>query len=143
MIKGFDYPGLGVVYFCHDGKGKFVMHLRGAKARDENGKWDIGAGGVDFGDTVEGTLRKEIKEEYGADVLAFEFLGYRDVHREHLGKPTHWLTLDFKVLVDPGQVVNNEPHKIDDVQWFSLETMPANIHSQIPYFLQLYRERLT
>jgi len=33
----------------------------------------------------------EIKEEYCTDVLGFDFLGYRDVHREHNGKKTHWI----------------------------------------------------
>ena len=43
-------------------------------------------------------LTEEVKEEYSADVLDYEFLGYRDVHREHNGDKTHWLALDFKVL---------------------------------------------
>lgn len=144
MQKGVDYIGNSVVYFCHDGKGKFIMGKRSTQARDEQGRWDIGGGGVELHDTVENTLRKEIKEEYCTDILGFEFLGYRDVHREHQGKPTHWLALDFKVLVDPQQVKNGEPHKMDAVEWFSLDNMPnmEESHSQWPEFLRLYRHRL-
>jgi 8-oxo-dGTP diphosphatase len=61
---------------------------------------------------------EKCKEEYCADVLEYEFLGYRDVHREHEGNRIHWLALDFKVLVDPAQVKNGEPHKFDAVEWF-------------------------
>ena len=142
FIKGVDYIGVSVVYFCHDGHGKFVMAKRSANARDERGRWDIGGGGVDFGDTVEHTLRKEIMEEYCADVLDFEFLGYRDVHREHDGAPTHWIALDFKVLVDPAKVKIGEPHKFDDIGWFTLDTLPENTHSQFPKFLELYIGKL-
>ncbi len=141
-IKGIDYTGIAVVYFCHDGKGKFVMGLRNPNTRDEHNRWDINGGAVEFGDTIEDTLRKEIKEEYGADVIDYEFLGYRDVHRQHNGKQTHWITLDFKVLVDPAQVKNGEPHKFDAVDWFTLNTLPENLHSQLPTFLEKYKKVL-
>ena len=64
LKKGVDFIGVTVVYFCHDGNGKFIMAKRSKNTRDEHGKWDIGGGGVEFGESVEKTLRKEIKEEY-------------------------------------------------------------------------------
>lgn len=143
MKQGFDYPGISICYFCHDGLGNVVMAKRSNNARDEHGKWDIGAGALDFGLTVEETLRKEIREEYCTDVLSFNFLGYRDVHRVHEGKPTHWITLDFKVLIDPEKVQNGEPHKFDEVGMFRLESFPEDIHSQLPRFLTLYKEQLS
>ena len=101
--KGIDFIGNSVVYFCHDGKGNFLMHQRSKQARDERGNWDIGAGGIEFGDTAEITLKRN-KEEYGCEVLDFELLGYRDILREQNGRVTHWIALDFKVLVNPSQV---------------------------------------
>src|SRR6185295_6821186 len=71
MKKGIDHIGVTVVYFCHDGKGNVLMAKRSANTRDEQGRWDIGGGGVEFGDTVEDTLRKKIKEEYNCDVIGF------------------------------------------------------------------------
>jgi 8-oxo-dGTP diphosphatase len=142
MQKGIDFVGVTVVYFCHDGKGNFVAMRRSANARDEHGRWDIGGGGLEFGDTVEDTLRKEIKEEYCTDIINFEFLGYRDVHRVHNGNQTHWIALDFKVQIDPIQVAIGEPHKFDDLRWFTLDTLPENMHSQFPEFLRLYRNKL-
>jgi 8-oxo-dGTP diphosphatase len=143
MNPGIDYIGVTTVYFCHDGKGNFVMAKRSKQARDEKGRWDIGGGKLEHGVLVEDNLRKEIAEEYGTDVLSFEFLGYRDVHREHEGEKTHWIGLDFKVLVDPYKVKNNEPHKFDEIGWFTLETIPEFTHSQFPEFLEKYKERLT
>jgi len=142
MIKGVDYIGVTVVYFCHNGQGNVLMAQRSVNARDEQGRWDIGGGGVEFGDSVEETLKKEIQEEYNANVLSFEFLGFRDVKRNHEGKVTHWMALDFKVLVDPVGVKINEPHKFDDLKWFTLETLPDHVHSQFPLFLEKYRDKL-
>jgi 8-oxo-dGTP diphosphatase len=140
--KGVDYTGVTVVYFCHDGKGGVLMAKRSHNSRDEHGRWDIGGGGLEFGETVEQTLMQEISQEYGTDVLGFEFLGYRDVHREHEGMKTHWIALDFKVLVDPAKVKNGEPHKFDEVRWFTLDTLPRELHSQLPNFFELYRHKL-
>ncbi len=131
-----------MVYFCHNGQGNVLMAQRSVNARDEQGRWDIGGGGVEFGDSVEETLKKEIQEEYNANVLSFEFLGFRDVKRNHEGKVTHWMALDFKVLVDPVGVKINEPHKFDDLKWFTLETLPDHVHSQFPLFLEKYRDKL-
>lgn len=135
-IKGVDYPGVTVCYLCHDGTGRFVMNLRSKNCRDEHGTWDGGGGGVDFGDTIETTLRKEVKEEYGVDALEIQFMGYREMFREHNGKKTHWIALDFKVLVDPKQVKNGEPHKFEKIGWFTLDTLPHPLHSQVPAFFK-------
>ena len=142
MKKGEDYIGAGVVYFCHDGEGNVLLSKRSKNCRDEHGTWDPGGGGIEFGDTVEDTLRKEIEEEYSTDVVDFEFLGYRDVHREHEGKKTHWLMIDFKVLIDKNKVANGEPHKFDAVEWFTLDKLPSPLHSQFPNFLNLYKDKL-
>jgi 8-oxo-dGTP diphosphatase len=142
MKKGVDHIGITVVFACHDGKGNFLLSKRGKNCRDEQGRWDPGGGGLEFGDTVEGTLKKEIAEEYCAKVLDFEFLGYRDVHRKINGEKTHWLALDFKVLVDRNKVRNGEPHKMDEIGWFRLDAMPKPQHSQYPYFLKKYRKQL-
>ena len=140
--KGTDFVGISVVFFCHDGKGRCVIAKRGNDARDEHGKWDIGAGSVEFGNTIEDTLHREIKEEYCTDIIDFEFLGYRSVIRGHSAGKTHWVTLDFKVLVNPEMVKNGEPHKFTKVDWFTVNTIPRDVHSQIPSFLKLYRNKL-
>jgi 8-oxo-dGTP diphosphatase len=142
MKKGEEYTGIAIVYFCHDGKGNFLMSKRSKNCRDEHGCWDPGGGGLEFGHTIEDTLRKEIAEEYRTDVASYEFLGYRDVHRQHEGTKTHWIALDFKVRVDPKKVQNGEPHKFDAVEWFRLDNLPEPVHSQFPKFLELYQDRL-
>lgn len=142
MRKGIDYPGVTVVFACHDGEGNFLFSKRGTACRDEQGTWDPGGGGLELGDTIEQTLRKEIREEYCTEVRSLEFLGVREVYRTHNGAPTHWIALDYKVLIDPSTVANGEPHKMDEIGWFTLDRVPNPVHSQFPHFLEKYRAKL-
>ncbi len=142
MTKGYDFTGVSLVFFCHDGHGRFLMAKRKDTCRDEHGCWDPGGGGLEFGEKVEEALRREIFEEYATTAECIEFLGYRDVHREHQGHPTHWIALDFKVRVLPELVKNNEPHKHEEIGWFSLNKLPSPVHSQFPTFVEKYGERL-
>lgn len=130
-------------FVCHDGQGNILMGKRSNKARDEHGKWDSGGGGMEFGLNVEGNLRKEIMEEYCTEVLDFEFLGFRDVHREHNGEKTHWIALDYKVRINPETVRNGEPEQCDEIKWFTLADLPAveEMHSQLPIVLEKYKAR--
>jgi 8-oxo-dGTP diphosphatase len=142
MQQGIDYIGVCVVYFCHDGKGNVILAKRNANTRDEHGRWDTGGGGVEFSQTIEDTIKKEIEEEYYTQVLETEFLGFRDVHRIHDNKKTHWVALDFKVLVDPKKVANGEPHKFDEVRFFPFDQLPSPLHSQLPYFFEKYHQKV-
>jgi ADP-ribose pyrophosphatase YjhB (NUDIX family) len=142
MQKGVDYVGVTVCYFCHDGQGRFVMAKRSENCRDEHNRWDIGGGALEFGDAIEERLKKEIKEEYCADVLKYEFVGVDDVHRTHDGQNTHWIALTYKVLVDPEEVRIGEPHKFSEIDWFTLENLPKDLHSELPSFFARYADKL-
>jgi len=142
MKKGVDYPGVAIVYICHDGQGNFLMQKRGENCRDERGRWDIGGGALEIGDGVIETLKKEVREEYGAEVKEYEFLEYRDARREHDGENLHWIALNFKVLIDPKEVKNGEPHKFDEIGWFTLGDLPSPLHSQLEGCIEKYAEGL-
>ena len=145
MQKGVDFIGITVVFFCHDENGNFLMQKRSQNCRDEKGKWDIGAGGLEFGENVFDRLKKEIKEEYSTEIIKYEFLGYRDLHRvDEEGKKTHWLATDFKILIDKNKVKNGEPQKFDKIEWFNLENLPEPelLHSQEIIFFEKYKDKL-
>ncbi len=142
LKKGIDYPGVSIVFLCHDGQGHVLLNKRSQNCRDEHHRWDCGGGSLEFADSVVETLKREIAEEYGTDIVDYEFLGYRDVHRVHQGLKTHWITLDFKVLVDKTKAKNGEPHKFEEVKWFLFNKLPSPLHSQFPFFLEKYNVRL-
>ncbi|MFC5661763.1 NUDIX domain-containing protein [Kitasatospora misakiensis] len=122
-------PTVSCVFVCHDGDGRILLARRSTGARDEPGTWDTGAGALEHGESFESAVRREVLEEYGAEALAVETLGVRNILR---GSPvSHWVAVLFAVEVDPGQVVIGEPHKFDALDWFTLDDLPRPRHSQL------------
>lgn len=141
--KGISFVGVATSALCHDGKGNFVMMKRGQGARDEHGRWDMVGGGLKVGQKVEENLKREIKEELLADAKEIKHLGFRDVHRElDDGTKTHWVSLDYIVLVDRNQVKLGEPEVMDELGWFTLDTIPSPLHSQFMKFVEQNRQYL-
>jgi 8-oxo-dGTP diphosphatase len=129
--RGIDFIGVTCAFLCHDGKGKLLMHKRSKNCRDEHGHWDNGAGALEIGESVEEAVRREVREEYGAEILDLKFTGYLDLHRKlDDGTPTHWICLMHAAKVDSKSVINNEPFKIDQIGWFELDKLPTPLHSQ-------------
>ena len=142
--KGVSFVGVSTVFLCHDGNSKIFLSKRSKNTRDEHGRWTPGAGGLKHGQSLVENIRRELKEENAADALKIDFLGYTDVFRMlDESTPTHWLVMNFAVLVDPRQMKINEPDMFDDSGWFTLETLPSPLHSQFNNFLKKYRTTLS
>ena len=138
LKRGLDYIGVNCIFYCHDGRGKLLMHKRSQNCRDEQGCWDCGGGAMEFGETPEEAVRREIREEYGVETSDLKFAAVRNVLREHNGKPTHWIAFLFVAQVDPTQVRISDPEKIDELGWFAFDQLPEPLHSQIPeHFLAI------
>jgi len=130
LRRGIDHIGVCINFVVHDGKGNVLMQKRSQQCRDERGRWDIGGGAVEFGESIDEAIRRELKEELCVEALEIDFLTAYDAHREHEGSKTHWVALAHAVKVDPKQVKIGEPHKIDQIGWYATDTMPKPLHSQ-------------
>jgi 8-oxo-dGTP pyrophosphatase MutT (NUDIX family) len=129
-------PAVSCVFVCHDGTGRVLLARRGAGARDEPGTWDTGAGALEHGESFADAVRREVREEYTAGALSIETIGVRNVLRGG----SHWVAVVSAVLVDPAAVAIGEPHKFDELGWFSPDALPTPLHSQLPATVELFRE---
>ncbi|MEO5691105.1 MAG: NUDIX domain-containing protein [Candidatus Saccharimonadales bacterium] len=130
LQRGIDHIGISVSFVIHDGEGNIMLHKRGAKARDEQGCWDIGGGAIEFSESINEAIVREIKEEFCVDPIEIKFLTAYDAHRTLNDVPTHWVALVHTVQVDRSKVKNGEPHKIDEIGWFTSSDLPSPLHSQ-------------
>ena len=131
LRRGIDHIGVSATALVHDGQGHLLLQKRGLQARDERGRWDLCGGAIEFGDTIEETLHKELLEELCAVPLEMEFLTVYDAHRQtDDGTKTHWVAIIYAVKVDSATVKIGEPHKIAELGWFTSKTLPEPLHSQ-------------
>jgi 8-oxo-dGTP diphosphatase len=128
--RGKQFIGVGAVALIHDGKGNLLLQKRGEQARDEQGKWDLCGGAIEFGDTIEQTIKRELMEELCTTPLKIEFLTVYDAFREIDNQPTHWVSIIYAVEVDRSAVNIGEPHKIAELGWFTSKNLPSPLHSQ-------------
>ena len=118
MKKGVDYIGVGVGAVVIE-KGKVFITLRGKKARNEVGKWEIPGGGVEFGETLKDAIKREIKEENDFDIEIVELLGVND----HIIKEEkqHWVSPTFICKIKSGVPKIMESDKCEAIGWFTLD----------------------
>jgi len=122
-------PRVSCVFICHDGTGRILLARRSAGARDEPGTWDTGAGALEFGETFEAAVTREVFEEYAVSPAEITLLGVRNVVRT--SPLSHWVAVVFAVLVDPAAVKIGEPEKFDELAWFRRPALPSPLHSQL------------
>lgn len=123
MQAGVDYIGVSVGALIFNERGELFLSKRSMKARNEKEKWEAPGGMVHFGETREEAVKREMKEEFGVDLILQEVL---QVFDEIL--PTdkqHWVATTFIAKVEDGQEPKIlEPEKCDAIGWFALDSLP-------------------
>ncbi len=141
MKAGMDYIGIGVGAFILNDKKQVLLQKRGSKSKNEVGVWVKPGGAVEYGETAEEALLREIKEELDIEIEILDFLGYED----HLLKKDkqHWIALFFLAKVKSGEAKNMEPSKTDEIGWFDLNNMPEEKGTFLETSLPVLEKYLT
>lgn len=140
MKCGVDYIGVTCVFFCHDGKGNILLQKRSNKCRDEQGRWDCGSGAMEFGESFESAVEREIKEEYCVEPIELRYVGVNNVIRKNGTANTHWIAVLFSAQVSPDGVKIGEPDKMDKIGWFSHDNLPMPTHSMLVEHLNMVKK---
>jgi mutator protein MutT len=124
MKKGTDYIGVGAGAVILSPEGTVFLARRGKEAGNESGKWEFPGGGVEFNETLEHALVREVMEEYGFEIVVLELLDVVD----HIipAEKQHWISPTFICTVKSGTPVIREPHKCEAIGWFDLDRIPED-----------------
>jgi mutator protein MutT len=123
MKKGFDYIGVGVGAIIFNKDGKVFLAKRGSEARNEKHKWEFPGGSVEFGETLENALVREIREEYGFVIDVVQLL---DVVNHILPEEKqHWVSPAYLCRYKNGKPCIKEPHKCGEIGWFNIGAIPS------------------
>lgn len=123
MKPGVDYIGVSVGAMIFNEKGELFLSKRSKNATNEHGCWEVPGGKVDFGETLQDAVKREIKEEYGVDIELVEQFPAAN----HLIKAEkqHWVPTTFLAKIKSGQKPKIlEPKKCDAINWFNLDKLP-------------------
>jgi len=135
MKAGIDFIGIGCGALVINEKNEVLLIKRSAKARTEPGSWSRPGGQVEFGETVEHAVEREMEEEVGIKVKAVKLLDMTQIIEE--GK--HWIAFGYLATYISGTPINKEPDKHEEIKWFSLDNLPENLNSYTANSIRSYR----
>ncbi len=122
MEKGRDYIGVGVGAIVVD-RGRVLLLKR--RKEPEAGCWGIQGGAVEFGETIEDAVKRELKEELSVEGELVALLGVTDHILPHAG--VHWVSPVFLARIASGSPKNVERDKHSDLRWFRLDDLPEDV----------------
>ena len=119
MKKGVDFIGVGAGALVFNKEGKVLLAQRGPKANNEAGKWDFPGGTVEFGETIEDTLKRELIEELGIEIEIMELLDVVNHILPEIGQ--HWISPAYIAVHKSGEASIREPEKCTAFNWFFIK----------------------
>lgn len=139
MKQGVDFIGVAVGAMMFNEKGELFLSKRSQLAKNERGCWGIPGGTVEFGETLQKAIKREIREEFGIDIRILEQFPAADhiISKEK----QHWVPTTFLVAVKTGQTPRiMEPKKCDAIGWFPLEKLPQPLSIITKADISYYRK---
>ena len=121
LKAGRDYIGVGVGAVILRDK-KILLLLRNKSP--ESGCWTIPGGKVEFGETVEEAILREVQEEIGAEGRIIAPLGVTNHILKEEG--VHFVSPRFLISII-GEPKNMEPASHSEMKWFPIDNLPENV----------------
>jgi 8-oxo-dGTP diphosphatase len=129
-MEGVVRVGLGVL-IVEDGR---VLMLK-RKGSHGEGTWSLPGGHLEMGESFSDCARREMMEELGVEIEPSSVVSVsNDIM---YGK--HYITIGVKATVLSGEIVNKEPHKCDEIQWFPLGSLPSPLFIASRNALDMYK----
>ncbi|CAG7643444.1 NUDIX domain-containing protein [Paenibacillus allorhizosphaerae] len=124
MSERFTVPLAVHVFLREENR---IMLLKRHNTGYEDGNYSVIAGHLDGGESVAAAAVREAKEEAGIEIRPEDVQVVGIMHRKENDE-----RVDFFVEVCHwvGEPINMEPNKCDELAWYSVDKLPANV---IPY----------
>jgi len=140
MKRGIDYIGVGVGAILVDDEGRVFLARRGPRAKNERGLWEFPGGSVEFGEKLADALRREMREEYGVEIVVGELLDVVDHILPEEGQ--HWVSPTFICTIISGEPIIREPGKCTEIGWFNPNEIPDDLTLITRANLAHYRQHI-
>ena len=108
--------GMGVLIFK---EGKVLVGKRAGEYA--GGEYAFPGGHIEYMESFEECVRREVREEVGIEVKNIKFLNVANVTTY---APKHYINVEFTADWESGEPQTLEPDKITDWQWCSIDAIP-------------------
>lgn len=129
MKDYFKVTPASYVIFKKDGK---ILLLKRANTGYYDGNYSLPAGHFDGNETAKSVAVREIQEEVG---LQIDPKDLKLIHVSHRKSPIpighERMDLFFEINRWEGEPINAEPHKHEEIRWFSADNLPKNIVPEV------------
>lgn len=136
MKAGKDFIGVGCGAIIINDKNEVLLLKRSINSRIDPGLWSRPGGQVEFDESIEDAVEREVKEETGIIVKAVRRLDYTETISDN--RSTHWVALGFLAKHISGEPINVEPNKHDEIKWFSIDNLPSNLADYTKNSIEFY-----
>ena len=123
--------GLGVMIIK---SGKVLLGKR--RSSHGAGEWAWPGGHLEYMESYEGCVRREVREETGMEVKSVRFLRLYNL-KEYA--PKHYVDLGFTAEWTSGEPRVLEPEKCERWEWFDMDKLPKPLFATVPSFIEAYK----
>lgn len=140
LKAGKDYIGVGCGALIVDKDDRVLLTRRGPKSKNQIGWWTQPGGTVEFGETIEAAIMREVEEELGIKINLIEMLCYTD----HVmpGEGQHWVSIGWLAKIRSGKPKIMESEKCDGLKWFALDELPSPLSETTANTTKVLRRKL-
>lgn len=123
-------------------KNEKVLLLRRKNTGWYDGDYDLVAGHIDGNESLTATVCREAAEEMGIDIDPADVSFAHLLHAFFAEDSKEYFDIYFEVHKWKGTPSIMEPHKCDDLQWFSFHELPSNLTPSTEIGLKAYLSKL-
>lgn len=116
-----------------------ILLLRRANTGYQDGNYSLVAGHLDGNETAKNCIIREAKEEAGITLHPEDLNVAHVMHRFAPDREYIDVYLTSKKWNE--DITNMEPHKCDDLSWFSIDDLPSNIIPEVKLALENIKKK--
>lgn len=123
-------------------KNDTILLIRRFNTGSGDGFYSCAGGGVDGNEPITQAMIREADEELGIKLKKENLKIVHVVHSKQRDGANESMGFFLEATEWEGEPQNMEPHKHDDVAWFSINSLPQNIFPRLIHVIKMMDEKI-
>jgi ADP-ribose pyrophosphatase YjhB (NUDIX family) len=123
-------------------KDEKILLIRRFNTGSYDGFYSCAGGGMDGEEPVTQAMIREANEEIGIKLKKENLKVIHVIHSKKRSDGTECVGFYVEAIEWTGEPQNMEPHKHDDIAWFSLNDLPQNTSPALKHVLEMFNKNI-